>query len=114
MLAVIAAVIVSFSSLNYAKKPSAKGGEVTKIEGAMVEVKDAKGKTHMLHTDDTTKKTGEIVVGAKVIFTEAGGHAMTITVDAVTGAAPAKVEAIKGAVQEMQGGMKEMKGMMKD
>lgn len=56
-------------------------GKVDKVEGEFVFIKDAKGKEHKLHTDDTTKKTGDIKAGAEVEAVMTGmGHAKSITV----------------------------------
>ena len=61
-------------------------GKVEKIEGEFVIVKDAKGKEHKLHTDDSTQKIGEIKTGAEVeaIMTSMG-HAKSITVKEAKG-----------------------------
>ena len=55
-------------------------GKVTKIEGEFVIIKDAKGKEHKLHTNESTKKTGEIKEGAEVEAMDSNGHATSITV----------------------------------
>ena len=80
VFSVVAAVMIGFVTLGYAMKMHPVAGEVTKMEGEFVEVKDTEGKTHKLHTNETTKKVGEIVVGAKVTFEEMGGHANIISV----------------------------------
>ncbi len=57
-------------------------GNLVKIDDktSMYVVKDAKGKEHKIHFDDTTKKTGEIKVGVDVEVDDAKGHAKSITV----------------------------------
>lgn len=57
-------------------------GEVTKISGDMVDIKDAKGAVHTVHNDpSTTKRTGEVKVGAMVeADVTSMGHANSITV----------------------------------
>ncbi len=58
-------------------------GEITKISGETVEVKDSAGKSHSIHVDPTgTKKTGELKVGAKVTAdVNDKGHANSIKVE---------------------------------
>ena len=57
-------------------------GSLVKIDDktSMYTVKDAKGKEHKVHVDDTTKKTGEIKEGVNVEVDEAKGHAKSIKV----------------------------------
>ena len=56
-------------------------GKVEKMDGEYVSILDAKGKTHKVHTNDTTKKMGEIKEGADVEATvTAEGHAKSIMV----------------------------------
>lgn len=57
-------------------------GNLTKIDDktSMYTVKDAKGKEHKIHFDDTTKKTGEIKEGVDVEVDDAKGHAKSIKV----------------------------------
>ena len=85
-LLVAGVMMVSLSTVSFAGKGHGNmvKGEVTKIEGDMVTVKDAKGKEHMLHIDaHATKKEGEIKVGAHVeADAEANGHAKSIKVGA--------------------------------
>jgi putative sterol carrier protein len=57
-------------------------GTLSKIDGSNYIVKDAKGKEHKIHFDDTTKKEGEVKEGAKVTVDEAKGHAKSIKVAA--------------------------------
>ena len=50
-----------------AKKDGNLSGEIVKISGEMVTVKDSAGKEITIHIDPKgTKKTGELKVGAKV------------------------------------------------
>ncbi len=85
---VVAGVMVaSLATVSFAMKDM-KGmikGEVTKIEGEMVTVKDASGKEHMVHVDPkASKKEGEIMVGAKVeVDADAKGHANSIKAEAM-------------------------------
>jgi hypothetical protein len=57
-------------------------GELTKIDekGSFYFVKDAKGKEAQIHFDATTKKTGDVKVGAHVTVDEEKGHAKSIEV----------------------------------
>jgi len=57
-------------------------GELTKIDekGSFYFVKNEKGKETKIHFNDTTKKTGEIKVGAHVTVDEEKGHAKSIEV----------------------------------
>jgi len=74
-LAIIAVSTVGFAG----GKKGHIAGEVTKVEGAMVTVKDDHGKDHMLHVDDTTKKQGHVEVGVHVEAEVAdSGHAKSI------------------------------------
>ena len=79
-LLVAGVLTVSFATASFAMKSSSIKGEVTKIEGDMVTVKDDHGKEHTLHVDQhATKKEGEIKVGAHVeADAEANGHAKSI------------------------------------
>ena len=72
--------VVTLTTVGFAGgKKGHVAGEVTKIEGAMITVKDDHGKEHMLHADDTTKKEGHIEVGAHVEAEATGsGHATSI------------------------------------
>ena len=78
LVAVLA--VVAFSTVGFA---GGKGhhikGEVTKVDGSMVTVKDDHGKEHMLHVDDTTKQEGHIEAGAHVEAEATdSGHAKSI------------------------------------
>ena len=57
-------------------------GEIVKIEGDMVSVKDDTGKVQQIHVDPkATKKTGELKEGAKVTAqVNDKGHAESIEV----------------------------------
>jgi len=72
--------VVTLTTVGFAGgKKGHVGGEVTKVDGAMVTVKDDHGKEHMLHIDDTTKKEGDVVVGAHVdAETADSGHVKSI------------------------------------
>jgi ribosomal protein S1 len=83
-------MVVSLATAGFAMKGHDMiKGEVTKIEGEMVTVKDEAGKEHMLHIDaKSTKKEGKIEVGAHVeADAEANGHAKSIKVQAMGTAA---------------------------
>lgn len=58
-------------------------GEITKMSGEMVDVKDSAGKVHSIHVDpETTKKMGKLKVGAKVMAdVNDKGHANSIKVE---------------------------------
>jgi len=65
------------------------------MEGGFVTIKDAQGKMHKLHTNESTKMMGEVKPGADVEAMATGeGHANTIMV---------KSADMKG---EMKGGAK--------
>jgi hypothetical protein len=57
-------------------------GEIVKIEGDMVSVKDSTGKVQQIHVDPkATKKTGELKEGAKVTAqVDDKGHANSVEV----------------------------------
>lgn len=85
-------LVVAFSSVGLAesemgaKATGNLSGEIVKIDKEMVDVKDSAGKIHSIHIDPkTTKKSGELKVGAKVTadVTEQG-HANSITVEQAT------------------------------
>jgi len=82
-LLIAGVMTISLATVSFAMKGHIKG-EVTKIEGDMVTVKDATGKEHMLHVDaKATKKEGEIKVGAHVeADADKSGHAKSIKVEA--------------------------------
>ena len=69
-----------------AKMDGNLSGEIVKISGEMVDVKDSAGKIHPIHIDPkTTKKTGELKVGVKVVAdVNDMGHANSITVEQAT------------------------------
>jgi hypothetical protein len=104
LVAVFVAFCFVFAFVNVVLAKNRKvEGTVEKIDGPFVIIKDAKGKMHKLHTDGTTKKTGEIKEGAEVEAVATGkGHAMSIMVKGGMG----MKEEMKGG--EMKGG--DMKG----
>jgi hypothetical protein len=56
-------------------------GKVVKMEGGFVTVKDAKGKDHKIHTNESTKMTGDIKVGSDVeAMIDDKHHAMSMMV----------------------------------
>lgn len=72
-LAVCLVAVLVFSGMGLAgsemgsKKSGNLAGEVVKIKGEMVDVKDSNGKVRSIHVDpNSTKKTGELKVGAWV------------------------------------------------
>ncbi|MGH7274095.1 MAG: hypothetical protein ACREIQ_06555 [Nitrospiria bacterium] len=69
-----------------AKMDGNLSGEIVKISGEMVDVKDSAGKIHSIHRDPkTTKVTGELKVGIKVVAdVNDMGHANSITVEQAT------------------------------
>ena len=75
----LAAIAVSFiwAGTALAGEMGNVSGEVTKVEGEMVTVKTADGTSKSVHIDPkTTKKEGDIKVGAKVSADVASsGHA---------------------------------------
>ncbi len=82
-------LVVAFSGVGLAgsEEMGAKNegnvtGEVVKISGEMIEVKDSAGKVHSIHVDPkSTKKTGELKIGAKVMAdVNDMGHANSISV----------------------------------
>ncbi len=82
MFFVAAVVAINIASFALAKEkgPHKVSGEVVKAEGEFVEVKDAKGKVHKFHVATSTKKSGEIKMGAMVeAEADESGHALAIT-----------------------------------
>lgn len=80
LISLIGAIaLISLVSTGWAKVIS---GDLTKIDekGSFYFVKDAKGKEHKIHFDNTTTKTGEIKEGAKVEVDDVKGHAKSIKV----------------------------------
>ncbi len=81
-------LVVAFSGVGLAESEmgaKAAGnisGEIVKIDKEMVDVKDSAGKVHSIHVDPkTTKKSGELKVGAKVTADiNDMGHANSISV----------------------------------
>ncbi len=59
---------VGFAGGDLGKKMKGNlSGEIVKISGEMVDVKDAEGNVRSIHVDPkSTKKSGELKVGAKV------------------------------------------------
>jgi hypothetical protein len=82
-------LVVAFSGVGFAgsemgaKMEGNLSGEIVKISGDMVDVKDNSGKIHSIHVDPkATKKTGELKVGAKVgADVTDSGHANSIWVE---------------------------------
>ncbi|TAJ98635.1 MAG: hypothetical protein EPO39_17715 [Candidatus Manganitrophaceae bacterium] len=58
-------------------------GEIVKIDGEMVSVKDSSGKVQQIHVDPKgTKKSGDLKVGAKVkADVQDNGHANSVEVE---------------------------------
>lgn len=80
MFFVAAMVAFSFATTTFASGEHKMMGEVTKVEGDMVTVKDDKGKEHKIHTDKTTKMSGDVKQGAKVeVEMTDKGHATAIS-----------------------------------
>ena len=81
MFFVAAMVAFSFATTTFAAGAHKVTGEVTKVEGDMITVKDAKGKEHKMHTDKSTKMSGDVKQGAKVEAEMTDkGHATEISV----------------------------------
>lgn len=78
-------VALAFTATVQAGSGEKISGEVTKVDGEFVEIKDAEGGSQKFHMDKTTKIMGELKVGALVEVENHDGHAMS-----VTAAAPAK------------------------
>ena len=79
MFFVAAMVAISLATVSYAGDKKVMG-EVTKMEGDFVTVKDEKGKEMKIHTDKTTKMTGDIKAGSHVEAEVSDkGHATSIT-----------------------------------
>jgi len=82
-------LVVAFSGVGLAgsemgaKKEGNVSGEIVKISGEMVDVKDSAGKVRSIHIDPkTTKKSGELKVGARVVAdVNDMGHANSISVE---------------------------------
>ncbi len=96
MMFVMAGVVaLSFAAVGQAGSSEKIKGEVTKVDGDFVELKDDKGASQKFHMDKTTKIMGELKVGAMVEVEDHDGHAMSVT------AAPAK-DAAMGKMEEIQ------------
>ncbi len=76
---VMAFAVLSLVSTSWAGMVS---GTLDKIDdkGSFYFVKDAKGKEHKIHFDNTTQKTGDVKVGAQVEVDQDKGHAKSIKV----------------------------------
>lgn len=76
---VMALAVLSLVSTSWAGMIS---GTLNKIDekGSYYFVKDAKGKEHKIHFDNTTQKTGDVKVGAQVEVDQSKGHAKSIKV----------------------------------
>lgn len=74
---VMAVAVLSLVSTSWA---GTMMGDLVKIDGSFYVVKDAKGKEHRIHFNETTKKTGDIKAGAHVEVDEKDGHANSIKV----------------------------------
>ncbi len=74
---VMAVAVLSFVSLGFAAEVK---GKLEKIDdqGSFYFIKDAKGKEHKVHFDATTKKAGDVKVGAMVEVDYDKGHAKSI------------------------------------
>jgi hypothetical protein len=75
----MAGAILSLVSISWAGMVS---GKVEKIDdkGSFYFVKDAKGKTHKIHFDHSTQKTGDIKTGEQVEVDVQKGHANSVKV----------------------------------
>lgn len=56
-------------------------GELVSIDGATYLIKDMSGTEHKLHVDETTKREGDIAVGAKVDAYVKGSHVTKLSLD---------------------------------
>jgi hypothetical protein len=76
---VMAIAVLSFVGLSWAATVS---GTLEKIDDKTHHyvVKDDKGKSHKIHYDDTTQKTGDLKAGAKVEVDVKKNHANSIKV----------------------------------
>lgn len=77
---IMVVAVLSFVSLGWSAEIK---GKLEKIDqkGSFYYIKDEKGKEHKVHFDATTKKTGDIKVGAMVEVDEERGHAKSIKVE---------------------------------
>lgn len=73
-------MVLAMASVGFAGK--AITGEIVKIDGEMISIKDDTGKVQQVHVDPkATKKTGELKQGAKVTAqVNDQGHAESIEV----------------------------------
>lgn len=73
-------LVISLAGISFAAKTIT--GEITKIDGEMVSVKDSTGKVEQIHVDPkATKKTGDLKEGAKVTAqVDDKGHATSVEV----------------------------------
>ena len=79
---VVAFAGVGFSGSDMGSKKGNLSGEIVKMSGEMVDVKDRQGKIHAVHIDPvTTQKSGELKVGGMVgADVTPNGHAESIWV----------------------------------
>lgn len=77
---IMAVAVLSFVSMGFAAMIKGKLEKIDEKASTYV-VKDAKGKTHKIHFDATTQKTGDVKVGAMVEVDEEKGHAKSIKVE---------------------------------
>lgn len=77
-------MLVVFISVSLASVSSASGkvsGEVVKMEGEFLTIKDGNGKTHKFHVDTSTRKSGNVRAGSHVeVDATPSGHAKAIMV----------------------------------
>ncbi len=83
---VLAIVMASAMTMGSALADESAGkteikGELISIDGATYLIKDMSGVEHALHVDDTTKKEGEITVGAQVEAYVSGTHVTELSVE---------------------------------
>jgi hypothetical protein len=82
IVGMIGAFVLLISLVGVGLAGQTLNGEIVKIDGAMVSVKDDSGKVTQIHVDPkTTQKTGELKEGAKVTAqVNDKGHAESIEV----------------------------------
>ncbi|MFQ5780873.1 MAG: hypothetical protein ACE5HN_08855 [Nitrospiria bacterium] len=78
-------IVFSFATVSLASGTHEGGhkitGEVVKTKGAIVTVKDKKGRAHKFHVDKTTNLNGKVKMGTIVeVESTDSGHAISMTV----------------------------------
>jgi len=82
-LLIAVTMVIGFSTLGLADAGHGGGhkmvGEIVKIEGPFVTVKDKDGKSHKFHVNKSTDTKGKVKMGSKVeVKSTDSGHALSM------------------------------------